>query len=58
MAAPVKDTIKIVDTKGWVKDTLDRNLLWSAQTPQAFDYSLIRKAYELRLKKKPRYEIR
>lgn len=47
VAAPVKDTIKLVDTKGWVKDTLDRNLLWSAQTPQGFDYSLIRKAYEL-----------
>ena len=46
VAAPVKDTIKIVDGNGWVKDTPDRNLLWAAQTPQAFEYASIKKAYE------------
>jgi len=46
VAAPVKDTIKMVDKGGWVKDTPDRKLLWAAQTPQAFEYGLIKKAYE------------
>lgn len=47
VAAPVKDTIKIVDKNGWIKETPDRETLWLAQTPQAFDYTSIRRAYEL-----------
>jgi 2-C-methyl-D-erythritol 4-phosphate cytidylyltransferase len=35
-AVPVKDTIKVVDSRGQVTDTPDRNLLWAAQTPQGF----------------------
>jgi len=46
VAAPVKDTIKLVDEKGWIKNTPNRNLLWAAQTPQAFEYGAIKKAYE------------
>jgi len=46
VAAPVKDTIKIVDEGGWIKDTPNRKLLWAAQTPQAFEFGLIKKAYE------------
>lgn len=46
VASPVKDTIKIVDENGIIKDTPDRKLLWAAQTPQAFEYSLIKEAYE------------
>lgn len=47
VATPVKDTIKVVDMNGWVKETPDRKTLWLAQTPQAFDYTSIRRAYEL-----------
>ncbi len=43
---PVKDTIKMRDEEGYVADTLPREKLWMIQTPQAFPYSLIRKAYE------------
>lgn len=43
---PVKDTIKICDEKGFCADTPNRNLVWQIQTPQIFDYSLIRNAYE------------
>lgn len=30
------DTIKLADDKGFVAETLDRNLIWQAQTPQIF----------------------
>ncbi len=46
VAMPVKDTIKKIDVNGVVDETLDRNTLWMVQTPQAFSYSLVRKAYE------------
>ena len=42
---PVKDTIKFVDN-GNIKDTPNRENLWSAQTPQSFEYKLIMRAYE------------
>lgn len=45
-AVPVKDTIKMVDNNNIVTGTLDRNTLWSIQTPQGFDCSLLRQAYE------------
>lgn len=43
---PVKDTIKIVDDKGYASQTPDRNSLWQVQTPQVFDTPLIIEAYE------------
>lgn len=49
-AVPVKDTIKNVDGKGRITGTPDREHMWLAQTPQAFEYSLIRRAYELLFK--------
>jgi len=47
VGAPVKDTIKIVTREGWIKETPNRDLMWSAQTPQAFEYRTIKKAYDL-----------
>jgi 2-C-methyl-D-erythritol 4-phosphate cytidylyltransferase len=44
---PVKETIKIVDGEGFISSTPDRSNLWAAQTPQAFEYCSIRRAYEL-----------
>ena len=46
VGVPVKDTIKIVNENNDVCDTPSRNKLWSIQTPQVFDYSLIMKAHE------------
>jgi len=46
VGVPVKDTIKeIKDTELFVNKTLDRRMLWQAQTPQAFKYDIISKAY-------------
>ena len=42
----VKDTIKVVDGNEIV-DTPNRANLWAAQTPQSFDFNLIKDAYEL-----------
>lgn len=44
LAVPVTDTIK--RKNGDQLDTLDRSILWAAQTPQAFDYQLIKRAHE------------
>lgn len=43
---PVKDTIKIVDENTYAKETPNRNLIWSVQTPQSFQFEEIREAYE------------
>jgi 2-C-methyl-D-erythritol 4-phosphate cytidylyltransferase len=45
VAVPVKDTIKVVDEKGFICSTPNRRLLWSMQTPQAFKTQIIREAY-------------
>ncbi len=44
-AIPVSDTIKEEDERGFVKKTLDRDRLWSVQTPQGFESALLREAY-------------
>jgi len=43
---PIKDTIKEVDADGFVRHTLDRNRLWSIQTPQAFPAKTLKRVYE------------
>lgn len=46
-AVPVKDTIKICDPTSYeVKQTPNRALLWSIQTPQVFNFDLLLKAYQ------------
>ncbi|MDF2511874.1 MAG: ispD [Herbinix sp.] len=47
IGTPVKETIKVVDCGGIIQATPNRNTLWAAQTPQAFEYTSIKKAYEL-----------
>ena len=44
-AVPVKDTIKVSDASGFVESTLDRSTLYQVQTPQVFEYFLIKDAY-------------
>ena len=43
---PVIDTIKRVNEEFQVLETVDRNVLWQAHTPQVFPANLLRKAYE------------
>lgn len=40
-----KDTVKIADEDGFVKETPDRNLVWNMHTPQVFETGIITKAY-------------
>ena len=44
-AVPVKDTLKVVDGKGVIEKTLDRSIVYSAQTPQTFQTDIIRTAH-------------
>lgn len=44
---PVKDTIKISDVEGYVKETPRRDLIWMIQTPQTFCYDFIKNAYDV-----------
>ena len=43
---PVKDTIKIVDENNNIEFTPDRKSIWMAQTPQCFEYEIVKNAYE------------
>ena len=43
---PSKDTVKLADDQGFVGSTPDRKSVWMIQTPQIFEYSLIRNAHE------------
>src|SRR5690554_4506987 len=46
IGVPVKETIKTIDSKGFVKNTPQRDLLWTIQTPQSFTYSLLLQAHK------------
>ena len=46
VGVPAKDTVKLLDEQGFVRETPDRNRTWLVQTPQGFAYSLICKAHE------------
>ncbi len=43
---PVAETIKRVDEKDFITETIDRKNLWSIQTPQVFRYDILKKAFE------------
>lgn len=43
---PSKDTIKVVNEENYAVHTPDRKILWQVQTPQCFEFSLVKKAYE------------
>lgn len=44
-AVKAKDTVKIENGDGFIKETPDRSLVWLMQTPQVFDYKLINECY-------------
>ena len=45
LGLPVFDTLKRVNTSGTIEETLERDTIWLAQTPQAFRHHLILKAH-------------
>ena len=45
MGMPVKDTIKIVDEDRYAVSTPPRSTMWQIQTPQVFEYDIIKSAY-------------
>lgn len=46
LGMPVGDTLKMVGPAGVIDRTVPRNNMWQAQTPQAFQYPLIRSAHD------------
>jgi 2-C-methyl-D-erythritol 4-phosphate cytidylyltransferase len=44
-ASPMADTLKLVDEANLIVDTPDRAGLWRAETPQAFDATVLRRAF-------------
>jgi len=46
LALPLADTLKQSNADSRVKDTIPRDGLWQAQTPQMFRYSLLKRALE------------
>jgi len=45
-AIPVHDTIKRVDASDLVSETVERENLWRVQTPQAFQYKILKQAFK------------
>lgn len=50
VGVPAKDTIKILNSKGFVDNTPKRDLLWSVQTPQCFSHEILMQAHKRALK--------
>jgi 2-C-methyl-D-erythritol 4-phosphate cytidylyltransferase len=46
-ATPVTDTIKRVDERGVVSETIDRGNLWAVQTPQVFRRAALERALDV-----------
>jgi 2-C-methyl-D-erythritol 4-phosphate cytidylyltransferase len=46
VGVPAKDTVKTVSSENVVLETLDRGSIWQVQTPQVFQASIIKEAYE------------
>ena len=49
LGIPTIDTLKNVDSDGYIVDTMQRAKVWQAQTPQVFQYRLIKKAHDYAL---------
>ncbi len=45
LAVPVRDTLKVVNSDGCIRETPDRRKFWKAQTPQVFRPDLLREAF-------------
>jgi 2-C-methyl-D-erythritol 4-phosphate cytidylyltransferase len=47
LAEPIRDTVKRADSDLWVTGSVDRQQLYSMQTPQVFERKLLEEAYRL-----------
>lgn len=45
-----KDTVKISDEKGFIANTPTRENVWNIQTPQVFEWNIIKQAYDMLMK--------
>lgn len=45
LASPIRGTVKRCDSKGRIEDTIPRDGLWQAQTPQVFETGLLVSSY-------------
>lgn len=45
-AAPVRDTLKRSDSRGTIIETVERALMWQAQTPQGFPREVLTRSYD------------
>ncbi|MCK4240114.1 MAG: 2-C-methyl-D-erythritol 4-phosphate cytidylyltransferase [Candidatus Atribacteria bacterium] len=52
VAIPLKDTVKKSQKNFFIKETLNREEIWRAQTPQTFKYDMILSAYHQAYKDK------
>lgn len=46
LASPVKETVKRVGKNNEIETTVDRETLWTAETPQAFTFDVMKRAIE------------
>lgn len=46
LGLPVAETVKRVNGKKFVEETIDRNNLYSIQTPQAFQFDILKKSFQ------------
>ncbi len=46
LGVPAVDTLKEISSAGFIRSTIKREAIWLAQTPQAFKYSIIKRAHE------------
>ena len=46
MGLAARETIKQVNNDHFIQKTLSRDTLWMAQTPQVFEYDLLKKAHD------------
>lgn len=53
LALPLADTLKRVDNAGDIAETIPREGLWQAQTPQMFTYAALREALATHLHRQP-----
>ncbi|NLP35372.1 MAG: 2-C-methyl-D-erythritol 4-phosphate cytidylyltransferase [Clostridiales bacterium] len=54
---PVKETVKTVDSNRYITSTPNRNTMWLAQTPQAFSFEAIKKAYTIFYKENNKNQV-
>ena len=52
LGTPACDTLKEIDDSETIVKTIQRDRIWLAQTPQAFQYDLIKKAHAMALRDK------